>query len=346
MKKFSIFLSFLCLLLTGCENNSFSVESYYVSPWRPEGEYTRFEGCLSVDGQTFTFSNLDQINLSSGVMTHLIDDFQSLTDAFPDFLYTSELDCGWASDGTTLAVTNTSEQINGRYHIVQTIIIDTENHTFMTLPDDLGAFEGLSPFTNNLVITIGRNGPNIHVFDLDNYAEVRSDSQVDFRGENELAGSSTTLWSRSINYPVGHLTSTITDPYTVNFWPNLALVSGLDSYPSTPYEYSVILSETPVIGAILDPTGEYVLISEWVCGSVDDNQSCNWDTLSQEDISDTIFTIINWRTGEHQELFRLSDVGDGYYVAYGSNMYWSADGSTVLIERYDASPVVLTVQYP
>jgi hypothetical protein len=334
-----------CLLLSGCTSQNFNVDSFYVSPWRPEREFAWFAGCLSIDGQSFTFSNLDQVQLGTGEISNLVNEFPEEMEIYPYISYASEGECGWTSDGQLLGFTVNSEPV-GRGYVEHVFILNTENHEITRLSDGIGQFRGWSPFSDNVIIATIFNTITAQVYNINLVTNITNNDQVDFRSESGLGGSRTTIWDQNRDYPIAYLTSTISNPYTVFVWPNLAIVSGIDTYPSMESEFVEILSDTPIAGAIFDPTGEYVLISEWVCGSVDENQPCDWNTARIADISDTILSVINWRTGERQEIFRLSDVGDGYFVVYGSSMYWSADGSTILIERYDASPVVLMVQYP
>ena len=100
-----------------------------------------------------------------------------------------------------------------------------------------------------------------------------------------------------------------------------------------------------VVDVIFDPSGDYLVLTQWKCDPNDPRQCSQYpDAYYTNSVMDTVILLVNWRTGEQKELFRLSDIVPDHLI--GSYTTWSMDGSTLLLWRQDAPPVVLKISYP
>jgi len=98
-----------------------------------------------------------------------------------------------------------------------------------------------------------------------------------------------------------------------------------------------------VVSWIFDPKGKYVLFAVWEHAGEYVSGYNDLDT-----ITDSILILVNWRTKQSEEIFRISDI-DNTHVAVGrgsSALQWSSDGSTIFISRSYAPAVVLKIKYP
>ncbi|MFO3797188.1 MAG: hypothetical protein ACK8QZ_07895, partial [Anaerolineales bacterium] len=173
--------------------------------------------------------------------------------------------------------------------------------------------------------------------------------QYDFTQETNVAGSGEYLWSKKVDLPIAKLSPLWSGTAENMVWRNLAIISFFDYKRPDEWKYQKILIENPsshIVSAIFDPSGEYVLVAEWKCAYTDTSHCSDVDFPPVLDgITDSIFTLIHWRTGKKHELFRLSSIDPQNVIASG-DLYWSADGSTIVLGRIHASLVVLKVKYP
>ena len=95
-----------------------------------------------------------------------------------------------------------------------------------------------------------------------------------------------------------------------------------------------------VVSWVMDPTGRYVLLVVWERTAVPTGER----EFSTDYVTDSVLLLIDWRTKTSREWLRLSDSDTSRIVA--RDVAWSADGSTVLVPRQDAPPLVLKVKYP
>lgn len=343
------FLMAILLLLSGCAPQFPTLENAYISPLDIGISDTLhfLNLALSPNGQMVTDVNLKQFDLETGIESK---PYQNYTDS-NDFLKWINDVGGWSPDGRYLGVagivydkiTDTTQN--------QVRIIDTQAHTIQEAAGDV--LWEWSPFNTGSYMSRRQDATKddvLSVYNLHNQnSPIPLDStyQYDFTKENQVGGNGLHLWSKKLDIPIAELAPLWSGTAENMTWRSLAIISFFDHAIPSERKYRLTLLDDPsahIVGAIFDPTGEYVLVAQWDCVYTD-MQHCsdiNIPTIT-EGITDSVFTLIRWRTGESHELFRLSTVDAQNIIASG-DLYWSADGSTILVGRIQAPFVVLKVK--
>lgn len=345
-KRLLQILMLLAVSLSSCQSSSDkfpTVAETFVSPASlPEPyRYYGFDYILSYDGKSVWLSSIEQFDLASGkIDTTFIDGvykfykgnhgIQSLRGSF-----------AWSVDGRYLATT--SQDVDTQNDIIHPFVYltDTQEKT-VTKIDNLESFSQWSPINNEIMFASSHQA---HVWDRANALPIPQWQAKDFMKSSELVGNRDWLWDKDLNLPIAHVDfKPITDD---NGQPTGKREGGIASYdPPNKYTFwqpiGFILNENNFsIGVSFDPSGKFLLIGV----SELENALVEGETYRlREDVKDTVLMLINWRTKEKTELFRLSSFDPQHVIA--TDIAWSGDGSTILVLRKDTSPLVLKIEYP
>jgi hypothetical protein len=342
MKRFLFLFAFLiCLLiLTSCTSPFPSVVSIDISPfaWGANVERDRAYA-LAPDGSSLIFKDLTQINLLTGKESYPFEDYTYQTPTL------NPRPISWSIDGRYLAVLGWRNSSTSS--LAPIYLFDTQNRSVSQLGADIQTSLVWSPFENHTFIAATSKG--YFLFKIDDPTPVSIDTIVDYTQYHEFGGTSEAgamLWSKELGHPVSALLW-IPPPKSNELEPTMQELY-LGSYSPTHYGEEKNLTYTgysisgeKMLNWRFDPTGEYVLIAEWECAEEKPGQC---DSKYSEYVTDTVFTLIRWRTQERQELFRLSSIDPQHVSAY--DFVWSSDGSTLIVGRKDASTVLLRIKYP
>ena len=189
------------------------------------------------------------------------------------------------------------------------------------------------------------SGKEIKIFSLDGSTSFSLTTQYDFRAEKEVGGIRSYLWSKRLDMPVAILLRSPMESPKSGWTIGVASYAYLMDYEHPEYFVKVMDDiQGHLIGAVFDPTGEYVLVAQWICNDTE-TVKCSYKNIPAytSNVTDTILTLVRWRTGEKYELFRLSEIATENLAASG-DLVWSADGSTILVGRFDAPFIVLKVK--
>ena len=245
---------------------------------------------------------------------------------------------GWSVDGRYFAATQIVYDEQGMVEDKPVVVIDTQTHTARYYP---GPFRGWSGVNSDRLLI----GASLLDRQTGRFLDLPEPSP-DFQ-QGEVRGYGSLLWNVEQNVPVGVVTA---DPPYIGAEAEKARVQQRWLYIENwaTREVRVPLYQEGrlerVVGWDFDPTGQFVLLMVWERSQLPEDR----DEISGQYVVDTKLVVVDWRTEEQQELYRLSDVGDGQVVGIGwmSTWHWSADGSTIIIPRKDGSVVVLKVDYP
>lgn len=344
LQPFTIFILAL-LFLTACAPHFPQVISYYISPFEltADEKMANASLALSPNGESvFVSASFRQLlaNLETGKRVDLREQLgiREIENANSDILMLSGI---WSFDGKYLGIpAEHPKSHNGipDFPDFAFYVFDLQNKTYKRY-DFLAKF--FSPFASNQILT--ENG----VYNTKDGTTTPLSPNYDFRQEKEFradGGYWALLWSKSLGVPVAQIAGL---PYNATEKDNVEIV--VESFTwQPPYlpAYTVstgFVSKRPnqLSGLFFDPTGEYILISEWQCH--ESPTPCTITPFHADNVYDTVLTLVRWRTGEQKELIRLSEIDPDHVVAYGY-MAWSADGSTIFVSRKDAAPIVLKVK--
>lgn len=341
MKKIRFLTTLIpLLLLTACLQRFPRVTSFYISPFNLTAQEGKFYTplALSPNGEEILVSGRYLTNIMTGEREDLYQRFnigENITIKHNDLLGNVGY---WSFDGRYLGIPAehyepTSISTLGSV----TYIFDLQENTFQSFE---GWSSDFSPFSSNQILR--DNG----VYNIQDGTTIPFLPDFDFRQEQE---SGTTyvfnrLWSKKLGIPVAELH---TLPYNapIDSDIEIAVESFNPEAPGNPkYSFpSGFVSKHPnqLAGIFFDPTGEYILVTEWQC--YESQISCEIYPFNTDAVYDTVLTLVRWRTQEQQELVRLSEIDPEDVIAYGY-MAWSADGSIIFISRKDASPIVLKLK--
>jgi hypothetical protein len=337
------------LLLVGCAPQFPAVQSAYISPMNeiPQVVGGLYDGpALSPNGQFVTFPYARQVNLENGVESYPYKDYAG----FPSNLNLVHYSGRWSPDGRYFGLAGTEYDKATNTIRDQVRIIDTQTRSVQKAAGDI--FWGWSPFsTGNYISRRNDEKGTASVFNLKNQdSSIPLDeiNQYDFTQESQVGGSGKYLWSRKLDIPIAQIGAWTSEKTKNMRWGNITIKSFVEPATIQTYlQYSLTVFNDPaahIVNAIFDPTGEYVLAAQWECA---DTQAIHCSDIPNppvtENVTDSIFTLIRWRTGESRELFRLSTIDEKNIIASG-DLAWSADGSTILIGRFNAPFVVLKVK--
>jgi hypothetical protein len=350
----------LASLLSACSSRFPVLQSVYVSPVDIGTSFTHlFSGtyyfALSPDGKTINRGEHcgEQIDLQTGsVYQYPYNNYTNLT-VSKQIRFCVINDVGeWSPDGRYLAITeNEYDAATNRVHD-RIRIIDTKDHTILAVPGE--RFWMWSPFNTGTYVARDESEKGIlgvyNMYHLDRFLPLDGSVQYDFTHETDVGGNGEYLWSKRLDLPIAELTPLRSGSAHNMVWSNVVILSFFDPSLRGARKYQKVLIDSPtshVVGAIFDPTGEYVLVAEWICAYTDAEHcsDAGFGPPVLDGITDSVFTLIRWRTGEKSELFRLSSV-DAENIAASGDLYWSADRSTIVLGRINASLVVLKVRYP
>ncbi len=286
-------------------------------------------GAISPNGKSVDLvigGNLKQFQLDTGQVKNVFDEYPDFS-TYRDTLIGLGGNFDWSPDGKYLAVTGYTS-LNKE----PIFLLNPQTHTITEADKRADGFQLWSPFNAGRYMASLVND-DWAVFDLKGSAPVPLHWQYDFRQEKEVGGTGRYLWSKSLDIPVALLEGD-------------AIISFADPMDYGHPSYSVTFLNNPqhLVGEIFDPTGEYVLVAQWECADTE-TVKCSNSAIPPvtDNVTDTVLTLIRWRMGERYELFRLSQIDPKNVVASG-DLAWSADGSTILIGRYEAPFVVLKVK--
>ncbi len=363
MKKiFSYVLPFLLIaFLMGCAPRFPMVESYYVTPAKWDRIPDLF--ALSPDGEYATYPDVGFIQLTTGEESRPHADYKNLN--FEGYMGSDGLEA-WSPDGRYFTVSTLYDDRTPGANRDPLYIFDNRERTAKKLPDTARLGVWWSPFnTEHFMAQYFYNNEyaGLGIFDTQGSLISLVNEEVDFRNETELRGNGNDLWSKALDRPVASMQTFVSKSFLPTNPPfptppveRSGLVIGsiyIDSF-AYPMDYEKpkyrfpIMEDTPLngnVGFIFDPTGKYVLLAQWQCADANFTHCTNDSVMNISNVTDTVFTLLDWRTGEKQEIFRLSKIGDGY-VAGSAPVAWSADGSTIIIGRHNSQSVVLKIKYP
>jgi hypothetical protein len=328
IRKWNIFIILFLLVLPSCSifgKSGFpKVESVFVSSVTlgPIDEFA-----LSPDGSKIVDEAFTETELSTGKQTQRFMDTLGLK------IYGSTGGfMGWSVDGRYLAATQMVLAPDSTIVDTPVVIIDTQTNTARYYK---GSFNGWSAVNSERFLTNNWTPTN-----LDGTEITVPWGTVDFR-KVDVKGNENFLWSVEKNLPIAYF----------RWFPVDKLHSGqykakIVSYDKGETIQVEIYVEKPLqrtVSAIFDPTGRYALLTIWERSEIPPEGN---DEIFGKFVVDTVLMVVDWRKGEHRELFRLSSIGDGKVIALPAKTAWSADGSTIFVARKDAPGVVLKVKYP
>jgi hypothetical protein len=182
-----------------------------------------------------------------------------------------------------------------------------------------------------------------------------SDYPMDYTASTHIVGSGRYLWDKDRNLPIAELVTECNgclDGFDPSY-PNLSAIQNLKiaSIDTTELRKSGKRIEQTLLTEewlsypffpIFDPTGEFVLVPVEIRNQPPTPADRD-DYDKSEYIQDTVIYLIRWRTKEKIEFLRLSNYGSPqHYIS--APITWSADGSTILIPRWQATPLVVSVK--
>lgn len=354
------YLSAFSLLMAGCASRFPAVKDVYISPFDNDTVSTfHFANMAFVpDGQSVVLECGEKVNLKTGMKTY---PYENYTGNIPSKRCFINNIGGWSSDGRYLGVASYLYDADAELgSITINYVLDTQNRTVQQVPGEI--FWGWSPFnTGNYISRKKDSKGTLGVFNMNDqslFIPLDGTHEYDFNQYDDIAGVEDVLWSKKLDTPIAELTPLWSGVATNMRWRNLVMRSYYE--PTLPGErkYQKTLIDDPkahIVGAIFDPTGEFVLVAQWEC-IYTDTEHCSDVKFERpsgsitlppshklDGITDSIFTLIHWRTGESRELFRLSEIDPQNMITSG-DLRWSADGSTILVGRIGASYVVLEVK--
>ncbi len=233
---------------------------------------------------------------------------------------------------------------NGRFMTAEHYLIDLEQKTYR---DDAFACKSWS---KDSMRCIDINGDLIDV--LKNQKVEGWNDNVDFTKVKNTSGNGDYLWDNDRNIPIAYInpcpiqndqTGETLDTQCKLKTPSLDFHQNKEGRSEALLEVSMPSS---VVGWTFDPTGRYVLLAIW------DRKPGDYtkyeDYTSPQNVVDTRFILIDWRTKKNVELARLSEfvpnnpVFGGFFVT----IPWSSDGSTVMIPISGYQALILKIKYP
>ncbi len=345
-----LFIILLFTLAGGCTSanvNKFpTVVDVSLSPTTfPEKQNPNygFDYVLSYDGKSIWLPSIEKVELASGKLDHSFIDsvgpnYQGNTSIQPIGGFFD-----WSVDGHYLATTN--QDVDMQKDIIHRFvyITDTQTKTIKKL-EGVTSFRQWSPVNDQRLLVGATQGRNL--WDVSKNIGLPLRDIIDFRQSKSILGNREYLWDGELNTPIAKLIS------QADATSSGQRVLGISSFrvPSTPdpnpdpdaiFKSVITLRDAQRWGApIFDPTGQYILMTI----AEPDFSSATHIADSDTEITDTVLLLINWRTKEKTELFRLSSFDPKHVVV--NDIAWSGDGSTILILRKDASPIVLKIKYP
>jgi hypothetical protein len=219
-------------------------------------------------------------------------------------------------------------------------------------PTSLNPVESWSPESNRFILAQSKIIMDFPSFQVVPFS---SDYPMDFTASTHIFGSGRYLWDTDSNLPVAELV-TDCDGCLDGFdpsYPNISAIQNLKiaSIDTTELRKSGKRIEQALLTEewlsypffpIFDPTGEFVLVPVDIRNQP--STPTNRDDYDKpEYIHDTVIYLIHWRTKEKIEFLRLSNYGSPqHYIS--APIIWSADGSTILIPRWQATPLVVSVK--
>jgi hypothetical protein len=339
--------SILVLLLAGCQPSFPKVESSYSSAYQPKPFLAE---SITADGSAIITDDLQQINLSTGEEHRVYKDF--VPDEWLEHYSIQRIDLLQPED---VVVVETIDS-QSKYYIGLPVFKLDINNKSISEPLNIKNIHDPSPYGKRIIAnSTDRDNGSWQVFDLTTNTII-SITNANIRYENiPVKASEEYLWSIKINLPVAHLLRT--DPINlggenrsqiVGIYPVIGDADGdLAEFYS---EFNSIYQSDPpdnMIDAQFSPDGNFILVTKWICDPSDPKQCSRYDLGSDDQrydgsVTDTALILINWRTGETKELIRLSQVDTSNVI--GMSTEWSADGSTILVWRKEASPVVIKLK--
>lgn len=295
---------------------------------------------LAPDGNSVLLLGLFQYELSTGEEDDSLKHYQG------EYVISEGGNFGWSPDGRYIAVTTMEldyqkKDVGDR----PVYLLDTQAQTVRRLAG-VSSLEQWSPVNSDRLFAESSEGP---LWDVSSNTGIASWGPVDIRSATELAGNGRYLWDAELNVPIGWAYSKSIQDSSGQETGQIEV--GISSV-FAPYDESKAIW-IPVLSLpstqrhdspIFDPTGRYLLLT-LVEPLLDGSATAPTPDLNTENqnITDSVLLLVDWRTQEQTELFRLSLVDPAQVVI--EEIAWSADGSTIVISRKDASAVVLKITY-
>lgn len=333
----------LAILLSNCQSSSNkfpSVVETFVSPVtlsRPRPHYG-FDYILSRDGKSIWLPSIEKVDLVTGKIDDtLINDIRSNYKGEKNVQSLNGF-FGWSADERFLATTGQDVDIQNDVINRFIYLVDTQTKSVTKL-SSLQSFSQWSPVNSDIIFASSDQG---YVWNRVNSTPVSQWEPIDFTKSLDLSGNGEWLWENKLNLPVAYIDfRQTTDENGQGRGGNELGIASYDPPNKYTYWNSVmsLKSSQKWWGAIFDPTGKYIL-----SGVVEPDTSTTQSDTANAEITDTVFLLIDWRTKEKTELFRLSSFDSQHVVA--NDIAWSGDGSTILVWRKDTSPIVLKIKYP
>lgn len=341
----------IALIAAGC--TSFSptsafpmIQSTFISPYilKPYAH-----AILTPNGKYLTINDLTQVELSTGMTSRPFDRY--ISEEWQNAYHVDNMI--WLPDGKYLIVA--THLVGSTLPPIKDLvfIIDTQTQT-ISEPLNIGPILYGSPFGEKILAKPLKMASVFwQVYDVNIRSLVSLPSETVNPEKEQTGGTAQFLWSRITNMPVAVIDWR--DPINaggtiaaqeVGITLSFGGENGELNYNFSSYTKNFV--STPpdnIVSAIFDPRGEYILIVQWKCSKNDSNQCSLYPGKEYfNNITDTALILVNWRTGVQEELIRLSQIDPLNVVAQYAD--WSVDGSTILVWRKDAPPIVLKIKYP
>lgn len=347
-KRLLQILSLVAVSLSGCQssNNKFPlVVEIFVSPVSlssPRPHYG-FNYILSHDGKSIWLSSLEKVDLASGELDRTFIDSISSNYKGGTTILPFGRAFDWSVDGRYLATT--SQDVDTQNDVIHPFVYltDTQEKT-VTKMEEIISFQQWSPFNNRRALVEAPEGRNL--WDISKNIKLPLRDIVDFRQSKSLLGNREYLWDGELNKPIAKLISqvdaTLVDQRIIGISSfRVSPIPNPNPDPDAIFEPVIMLQNAQRwVSLIFDPTGQYILLTI----TEPDFPPITHAAEIYTEITDTVLFLINWRTKEKTELFRLSSFDPQHVIA--TDIAWSGDGSTILVLRKDTSPLVVKIEYP
>ncbi|MBT7072155.1 MAG: hypothetical protein HN855_10350 [Anaerolineae bacterium] len=353
MKKFFVTV-FVGMVLSGCSASFPKVTSYYVSPVCEKQLWGRSPFALSPDGQFVTCANNTFLEIDTGEELQLFLGYTLTPNEYMGLPIRSE----WSSDNRYFGITTLFDDRTPGANRNPVYIVDTNQQTIKKMPDSIRDFVMWSPFkTGHFVSQYYPEKTDISdgfkLFDIQGNLLSTIEEEIDFQEEAVIGGNDSFLWSRELDRPIAFLEVGVMEsedtsaPSLSTLQPNTRICNlyiKSFAYPINHENpaYRVLVAENMCSGdnvdVLFDPTGVYLLQVQW------ERSDLETSDVDLSTVTDSVGTLINWKTGEKYELFRLSQF-DTENVVASRPVAWSADGSTIFISRDNAPPLILKLDH-
>ncbi len=295
------------------KNNHFPTIEKIIPSNIQQSDYLSYS--LTSDGNYIFTNTFEKIDVISGEPVYLPQFLSSFRMAFKLLPLQEFSTFSLSPDDKYLIVSNQTLndiEVDESNEFLKNKIFDFENNEIYNFKDDINIFSW-NPFDTNIFLS------DRGIQNIDGTLKIDMEQKI----ENPiLFGNSTVLWDKKTNLPIG-LISLNDSNYVISSLSNINI--NLFSTPIEIFLQNENNERNLPIG--FDNTGNYLLYIKYVdIGS---------------DIDSTVW-LLDWRTSKEIELFRMSDYDSKMPII--TNAIWSADGTKILIERYNTNFIVLSLK--